>query len=55
MLSSMGKTWLGIASSPIVASTAVSPSSSGIPAATTAPNARIRIPKVIGSESSPPS
>ena len=34
--------------SPIPAATAVSPSSTGIPAATSAPNARKRIANVIG-------
>ncbi len=38
---------------PIVASTAVSPSSSGMPAATRAPNAITRMTSVIGSENSP--
>ena len=39
MFSSTGQTWLGIASRPIVAITAESASSSGIPAATSAPKA----------------
>lgn len=53
MLSSTGMILLGIASSPIVAITAVIPSSSGMPAATRAPKASNRIPRVIGMESSP--
>ena len=43
--------WLGSATSPSVANTAESASSSGMPAAASAPNARIRIEIVIGSDS----
>ncbi len=46
----MGTNWLGIATRPSVAMTAVSPSNSGTPAATSAPKARIRMISVIGSE-----
>ena len=53
MLSSIGKILLGIASRPIVAITAVKPSINGMPAATSAPKARSRIPSVIGIDSSP--
>ena len=40
----------GSATRPIAAITAVRPSSSGTPAATSAPNARMRMTSVIGSE-----
>ena len=53
MFSSTGHAWLGIASRPIVAITAESASRSGMPAATSAPNAITRITIVTGSESSP--
>jgi hypothetical protein len=43
--------WLGIATRPSVAMTAVNPSSSGMPAATSAPNASTRMTSVIGSDS----
>ena len=48
-----GSRWLGSATSPNVAKTAVSASSSGMPAATSAPNASTRMISVIGSESVP--
>ena len=47
-LSSIGKIWLGIETSPIVASTAEMASSTGTPAATIAPNATTRIRSVTG-------
>ena len=50
-MSSIGTNWLGSATRPSVAITAVSPSSSGTPAATSAPKARTRMISVIGSES----
>ena len=53
MLWSSGSTWLGMASRPIVAMTAVSASRTGNPAATRLPNASSRIPIVNGIESSP--
>jgi hypothetical protein len=46
--SSAGQRWLGNAISPIAATTAVSARSTGIPAATAAPNAASRIASVIG-------
>ena len=49
-MSSIGTNWLGIATRPSVAMTAVNPSSSGTPAATSAPKARMRMISVIGSE-----
>ena len=48
---STAEIWLGIAIRPSVAATADRPSSSGRPAATSAPNASSRITSVIGSES----
>ena len=51
--SDIGSTWLIAATSPSVASTAVSPSSSGMPAATSAPNAIRRMIRVSGTEKSP--
>ena len=51
IISSIGMIWLGSAMSPSVAITALNPSSSGMPAATRAPNATTRISSVIGSES----
>ena len=51
--SAIGSRWLGSAISPNVAKTAVSASSSGMPAATSAPKASTRMISVIGSESSP--
>jgi hypothetical protein len=50
-LSPSGTIWLGSADRPSVAITAVSPSSSGTPAATSAPKASSRMTSVIGSES----
>jgi hypothetical protein len=50
---STGKSSLGSATSPIAASTAVSPTSSGSPAATRVPNVMMRMISVTGSESSP--
>ena len=50
---STGRNWLGIATSPNVANTAVRASSSGMPAASNAPNAITRITSVIGSDRSP--
>ena len=49
-MSSIGTNWLGMATRPSVAMTAVRPSSSGTPAATSAPKARMRMISVIGSE-----
>src|ERR671932_13112 len=49
---SIGTIWLGMAIRPKVAMTAVRPSRSGTPAATSAPNATTRISRVTGSESS---
>ena len=43
-------TWLSSSVTPSAASTAVKPSSSGTPAATSAPNATTRISSVIGTE-----
>src|SRR5918995_3358075 len=51
--SDIGSSWLATATSPIVASTALSPSRSGIPAATTAPKATSRMISVTGTENSP--
>ena len=48
--SSTGASWLSGPTRPIVATTAVIASSSGIPAATSAPNATSRMRSVIGSE-----
>ena len=48
-----GIRWLGSAIRPNVARTAVRASSSGMPAATSAPNASTRMSSVIGSESAP--
>ena len=45
--------WLGTATSPKVANTAVSARSNGMPAATSAPNATTRIASVTGSENNP--
>ncbi len=51
MFSPSGTIWLGSATRPSVAITAVNPSSSGTPAATRAPKASTRMISVIGSES----
>ncbi len=51
IISSIGMIWLGSATRPSVAITAVNPSSSGMPAATSAPKATTRITSVIGSDS----
>ena len=51
VLSSIGKMWLGIATRPIVAITAEIASSTGTPAATSAPNAITRMISVTGSDS----
>ena len=48
--SDIGSTWLMIATSPIAARTDVSPSKSGMPAATSAPNATSRMIRVSGME-----
>ena len=48
--SSTGRIWLGSASRPIEATTAVRPSSSGSPAATSAPKATTRMTSVTNSE-----
>ena len=48
--SDIGSTWLISATSPSVARTAVSPSSSGMPAATSAPKATSRMISVSGTE-----
>ena len=53
MLSDIGTTWLTIETRPRVPSTALSPSSNGIPAATTAPNAISRMSSVSGTEYRP--
>ena len=50
-MSSIGTIWLGSATRPSVAMTALNPSSSGMPAATRAPNATMRMISVIGSDS----
>ena len=50
-MSSIGTIWLGSATRPSVAITALNPSSSGMPAATRAPKATTRMISVIGSES----
>ena len=50
-LSSIGKMWLGMATSPMVAITAEMASSTGTPAATSAPNAITRMSRVTGSDS----
>lgn len=47
-MASPGPTWLGIATRPSGTTTAMSPSSSAMPAATSAPNATIRTGSVIG-------
>ncbi len=49
-MSSIGTTWLTSETSPSVPSTAVRPSSSGIPAATSAPKANSRMIRVSGTE-----
>ncbi len=51
VLSSIGKMWLGIATRPIVAMTAEIASSTGTPAAISAPNAMTRMIRVTGSDS----
>jgi hypothetical protein len=51
IVSSMGTSWLGSATRPSVAATAERPSSSGMPAATSAPKATTRMARVIGMES----
>ena len=51
VLSSTGKMWLGNATRPMVAITAEMASSTGTPAATSAPNAITRMSRVTGSES----
>ena len=48
--SSTGMIWLGSATSPMAIATEVRPSSSGMPAATRAPNAITRMISVIGTE-----
>ena len=48
---SMGRRWLTGPMSPSVAKTAVTPSSSGMPAATSAPNVSSRMRSVRGSDS----
>ena len=53
MFGSIEIRWLGRASRPIVANTAVSASRSGMPAATTAPNTSTRIKSVSGIDRSP--
>jgi hypothetical protein len=50
---SSGISWLGSASRPIVANTAVRPSSTGRPATISAPNVSSRTTSVTGSESIP--
>ena len=51
--SDIGRAWLMIATRPIVPSTAVSPSSRGMPAATSAPKATRRMISVSGIEKAP--
>ena len=51
--SDIGRAWLMIATRPIVPSTAVSPSSRGMPAATSAPKATRRMISVSGIEMRP--
>ncbi len=53
MLLSTGYHWLATPIRPMVAKTEVRPSSSGMPAATSAPKAISRMSSVTGSESSP--
>ena len=52
-LSSIGTTLLTIEIRPKVPSTALNPSTNGIPAATTAPKAKSRMMRVSGSENRP--
>ena len=48
--SSIGNTWLGMATSAVVATTEVTASTTGTPAATIAPNAMSRMISVIGTD-----